>query len=341
MKLKNVAAPADGVAMFSATTQPLPLSEACLQSLCASLNAPIVHMDELPSGPARAAVVVYAEQYGDLGMAVAVRSLEGGQVVLMRAQEPLPPDADPAQALETVMSYAEGLGFVFDEDMLAGNATHETRLAALDHWLRLNGSDEIFETPDVTSPPAPAGAAISPDPERMPEMEDLLSAASDGGGEPVELELDDLSLSDIGPDDLETGSDELLLDEIAPLEIGDEGDLHDELEGDLAEDLQVVASGDARPGPQGARAGAEHATAEITEPVALGEAPMSQGESAAAGQAFAASPLSKFRRPADDAGDEGDEAGAGGSALGRVKIVRMKKAKDGRAPSRARILASY
>ena len=164
----------------------------------------------------------------------------------------------------------------------------------------------------------------------MPEMEDLLSAAADeADGEPVELELEEISLSDIEPGELEGESDELLLDEIAPLEVDEDGDHDLELDSqtDLDDDFDVAIAGSAG--------------AAFTEPTEQGEAPTQQ-----AGEAFAGAPLSKFRRPEGDAegateADAEADADAGGSALGRVKIVRMKQSKDGRAPARARVLASY
>ena len=190
--------PSDAVAMFIASPQPLPLSEACLQCLCASLNAPVVHVEGLPVGPARAALVVYAEQYGDLGVAVGIRSLEGGEVVLMRYRESLPMEEGPARALELATSYAEGLGFVFDQDMISPGAPLDAKANAMSHWQHLAASDEAFEAPDVASPPAPSGAMSLVDPEEMPEMEDLLSASAGANPEsPVEMDLDELSLGDV------------------------------------------------------------------------------------------------------------------------------------------------
>lgn len=355
MRLKNAADPADGVAMFAPSKQPPALSEACLQSLCASLNAPVVHLDALPAGPARCAVVVYAEQYGDLGLAVAVRSLEGGEVVVMRAREPLPPETPPRDALEKAISFAESLGFLFDDDMLGAESSRQTRLAALDHWLKLIGPDEVFAARDVASPPPPAGGANSPELDRMPEMEDLLSAAAvPGDDEPIELE--ELSIGDLEVGDLEAHGDELLLDDIAPL---DEGEI-DELDAGftLAEPagsrrgkpLQAApaADGPRKRAPRGrTRTRATAPPAAGTEPVGPGEARISSRGPAEGRAAFAAKPLSKFRRPDDGPADgaeadaaDGDEPG-GGSALGRVKIVRMKKARDGSASARGRVLASY
>ena len=323
--------------MFSASSRPLPLSEACLLSLCASLNAPVVRLDGLPTGPARAALVVYAEQYADVGVAVAVRSLEGGEVVLMRHREALPPETGPEAALEIAVDYAESLGFVFDEDMIGAAGSLSAKTAALEHWQRLVGSDEVFATPDVASPPSPEGAGVSVDPEQMPEMEDLLLAAADGPAaepaEPVDLELDELSLGHVGPDDLETGGDGelVLLEELAPLEIAD--GVIDTGANDFAGDDDVDAPA------------AQRGKAEETEPIVEVETRTPAPASPRARSAFSPSKLSKFRRPEDDLeGEEAqaaDESPRGGSALGRIQIVRKRKNEDGRAAARSRIHASY
>jgi hypothetical protein len=330
MSLKNMADGADAVAMFSASTRPLPLSEACLLSLCASLNAPVVRLDGLPTGPARAALVVYAEQYADVGVAVAVRSLEGGEVVVMRHREALPPETGPEAALEIAVGFAEGLGFVFDEDMIGGpSGSLSAKTAALEHWQRLVGSDEVFAAPDVASPPPPSGVEVSVDPEQMPEMEDLLLAAADGeSAEPVELELDELSLGHVGPDDLETGGDGefVLLEELAPLEVA-EGVI-DTGSSELAPDEVVAATAPKR------------GKAEETEPIVEVETRTPAPAAPQARSANSPAKLSKFRRPEDDL-EHAEESPRGGSALGRIQIVRKRKNEDGRAAARSRIHASY
>lgn len=336
MSLKNTADRADGQAMFSVSTRPLPLSEACLLSLCASLNAPVVRLDGLPTGTARAALVVYAEQYADVGVALAVRSLEGGEVVLLRHREPLPPETGPEAALELAVSFAEGLGFVFDRDMIGPSGSLTAKTAALEHWQRLVASDEVFETPDVVSPPSPAGSKISVDPDEMPEMEDLLLAAHDGeGAEPVELELDELSLGHVGPDDLETGGDGdlVLLDELAPLEIAD---------GVIDRGSSELDRGRSDGAPVEA---AKRGKAEATEPIVEPEDRTPADGSPRSRAALSPSKLSKFRRPEDeleaDAAQEAEQAPRGGSALGRIRIVRKKQSEDGRAAARSRVHASY
>ena len=76
---------ADAGIMFRRSSEPLPLSEASLLALRPALNAPVLNVKFLPVGPARAAIVVFAEEYGGIGLAFGVRSNEAGQVVVFRA----------------------------------------------------------------------------------------------------------------------------------------------------------------------------------------------------------------------------------------------------------------
>ena len=72
--------------MFRRSSEPLALSEASLLALRPALNAPVLNTDFLPVGPARAAIVVFAEEYGGIGLAIGVRSNEGGQIAVFRNQ---------------------------------------------------------------------------------------------------------------------------------------------------------------------------------------------------------------------------------------------------------------
>jgi len=133
LTLKRRVVRADRPTMFSLSKDPLPLSEACLHGMCVSLNAPVVYGDDLPPGPARAAIVTYAEDYGDFGMAVGMRALEDGTVAVYRYREPIVDPADIATALEAALIFAEGLGFLFDEDMIDAGS-RSGRREALEHW---------------------------------------------------------------------------------------------------------------------------------------------------------------------------------------------------------------
>lgn len=146
--------------MFVPSQEPIALSEACLLGLRPSLNAPVVRNDELSSSPARAAIVTFAEEYGDLGMAVAIRALESGQVVVYRCRESLADDADVSHTMDAALSFAEGLGFLFDDDIIE-RESGAGRSEALEHWNRLTGDGEVFTASGVAPPPAPPLAAIT------------------------------------------------------------------------------------------------------------------------------------------------------------------------------------
>jgi hypothetical protein len=119
--------------MFLPHSEPLLLSEAGLYGFCASLNSPVLNIDELPVGPARAAIVLYAGDYGALRLVVGVRSLESGTVAIFAHSRDLNDFNSPATAMDAALGFAEGMGFLFDEDLVE----REGRASALRHWLEL------------------------------------------------------------------------------------------------------------------------------------------------------------------------------------------------------------
>ena len=87
-----------------------------IRSLHLSLNAPVISIDELPVGPARAGVALCELPEGGLHLEIAIRSLRTGEVVAVATDvTPVGPGEDTA-AIEAALSYAEGMGFLFDED---------------------------------------------------------------------------------------------------------------------------------------------------------------------------------------------------------------------------------
>ena len=138
---------ADAADMFRRLSEPLPLSEASLLSLRPALNAPVLNVAFLPVGPARAAIVVFAEEWGGIGLALGIRSNEGGQVAVFRNQESIEPDVSVTTALEPILSEAERMGFLFDEDMVAAATDDQGRTRALALWGRLMGELELGPVP--------------------------------------------------------------------------------------------------------------------------------------------------------------------------------------------------
>ncbi len=103
-----------------------------IRSLHLSLNAPVISIDELPVGPARAGVALRALSGGGFHLQIAIRSLRTGEVVAVASD--LDPEGLPEEvaAVEAALSYAEGMGFLFDEDEVAsGDADAADKAAAL------------------------------------------------------------------------------------------------------------------------------------------------------------------------------------------------------------------
>jgi len=181
--------------MFRRLSEPLPLSEASLLALRPALNAPVLNVGFLPVGPARAALVVFAEEYGAIGIAFGIRSVEGRQVAVLRNQEPIEETAALSEALEPALAEAERMGFLFDEDMLA-ESTAVARAAAASLWADLMGEPEAESQPRAAVP-----------------EDGLLHDADDSA------ELDDLA--------------ELMLEEVASVDLADVDQEIDEIALDL------------------------------------------------------------------------------------------------------------
>jgi hypothetical protein len=171
--------------MFRRLSEPLPLSEASLLMLRPALNAPVLNAGFLPVGPARAAIVVFAEEWGGFGIALGIRSNESGGVAVFRNQESIESERSVATALEPLLAEAERLGFVFDEDMLARERDGQARAQALGLWGRLMGELEMPPTTRFVAPEPAVGGSGQALPPRTPLMDPEQEAAA---GEELILE---------------------------------------------------------------------------------------------------------------------------------------------------------
>ncbi len=89
-----------------------------LLSLRLSMNTPVVATDELPAGPAQAAIAIHAEA-GRTCFTVAVRSLRQGVSVLYELEgEDVTQRDGLTVALDASLSFGESMGFLFDDDMI-------------------------------------------------------------------------------------------------------------------------------------------------------------------------------------------------------------------------------
>lgn len=182
--------------MFRRLSEPLPLSAASLLLFRPALNAPVLNVGWLPVGPARGALVVFAEEYGGIGIALGLRATESGQVAVLRNQESIDFDVPIADALEPLLAAAERMGFLFDEDLLESRPGDPGRAQAMALWAELMGElEQLLPRLGDLAPPEPAG-----------REDDAASGALSPSRAVEEAQYPELILDDVAPlelDDLE------------------------------------------------------------------------------------------------------------------------------------------
>jgi hypothetical protein len=159
--------------MFVPSDSPPPLTPARLRGLRFSLNAPVVTTEVIPAGPARGALLVHRDAKGRLGVALCVRSLRTGGVVLYRTDERFDGRGELSVGIDAALSFGESLGFLFDDDELEKGLARE---AALVRWQEFLG--------DL--------AVAPPDEEELP-LDRVDEVRATRVEEPRELVLEDLA----------------------------------------------------------------------------------------------------------------------------------------------------
>lgn len=144
-----------------------------LLSLRLSMNTPVVATDELPAGPARAAIAIHSEA-GRTCFTVAVRSLRQGVSVLYELEgEDVTQRDGQAVALDASLSFGESMGFLFDDELIVNRepATLRQAVARLREIVSAPGLDddeseilleEAVEQVAVEPPPAAIRTPESP-----------------------------------------------------------------------------------------------------------------------------------------------------------------------------------
>ena len=151
---------------FLRRLRPLEISGARVRSLRASLNAPVLSTADLPVGTARSLIVVHREARGGWDATVAVRSERGGEIAYWSFDGELSTDTDLDVASDAALTFAESLGFVFDDVVIGpGDEAEKTWRA----WLggrppALAAGDEIpeLELTDLAHEEAAAPAVAPP-----------------------------------------------------------------------------------------------------------------------------------------------------------------------------------
>jgi hypothetical protein len=136
-----------------------------LRVLHFSLNTAVVAIDELPVGPARAGVALCEDPEGAIRLEIAVRSLRTGQVVSYAPDEDLDGERDVFVAVDAALSFAEGMGFLFDEDEIAAHGEDGLAEAAA-RWREL-----LAEVSERDAEPAPGELPKPPALETAPVLE--------------------------------------------------------------------------------------------------------------------------------------------------------------------------
>jgi hypothetical protein len=132
--------------------QPPPEREAkALRALHLSLNTPVVAIEDLPVGPARAAIAVQDAPEGRASLLLVLRSERTGQLACFAPDEMLESDVGAQIALDGALSFAESMGFLFDDDAIPELGAGGPREAA-DSWNDLLG----IEPQDLEVDPEPA-----------------------------------------------------------------------------------------------------------------------------------------------------------------------------------------
>jgi hypothetical protein len=158
--------------MFLRRHEPILLVEDGIEGLCESLNRPVVDLEDFPTGPARAVIALYRDGSGERRLAVTVRSEDSGAVILFAFRGEL--NSETVQALDHGLQFAEGMGFLFDEDVLAENLSGARR-NALETWCELTGDELPIERPASARQPAEVADEVL----LLDEMSDGLEADLD------------------------------------------------------------------------------------------------------------------------------------------------------------------
>ena len=188
--LKLRAGGADECGVFFPRTTPLQVAPAQVRGLRLSLNTPVVSAEDLPIGPARAAILIHAEAGRGETVTIGVRSLRAARVALFSIDADVAGDASFDVTLDAALSFAESMGFLFDEEEVGdGGAEAKTRCLGL--WRDLIGDDVSVGKP-----------AAEPEADEL-LLDDMVDDATEAAVPPFGVDSDDASfdaeIGDFGP----------------------------------------------------------------------------------------------------------------------------------------------
>jgi hypothetical protein len=129
--------------MFFPASAPPDRDAQGLRALCRSLNTPVIAIDVLPSGPASAAIALHAGPDHAPRVTIALRSTRTGQLAFFSADEERAPFGSSGVEMDAALSFAESMGFLFDDDEALGDAGSEH---AAQIWLAFVSADRPAES---------------------------------------------------------------------------------------------------------------------------------------------------------------------------------------------------
>src|SRR5262245_27586081 len=159
---------------FEPRKRPLELTPQRVLALRPALNTPVVAGSELPVGPACAAILVHMEPGRGVQISVGVRSLGCGSVTVFGFDRPIGASVVNV-ALDAALSFAESMGFLFDDDMVDDDVGSQEK--AVLRWQEMIGDPfsgeaaqdedeseplELFDSDggELTDPPEPAEPVV-------------------------------------------------------------------------------------------------------------------------------------------------------------------------------------
>ena len=127
--------------MFFPRQTPLGLTAKRVLGLRRSLNSPVVGIEGFVPGPAQAAILIHEEEDGGPNLAVAVRCTETGQVAIYSFEGDLHEASGLGLGIDAAHSFAESMGFLFDDDELGPDSDEAARARTLERWLEVAGTE--------------------------------------------------------------------------------------------------------------------------------------------------------------------------------------------------------
>lgn len=152
--------------MFMPCSDQAAVPESAILACCPALNSPVVNVEALDVGSARAAILLSADEYGELTLRVRVQMVSSRAGVTYRYQGNAADFGNANAALEAALSFSEGMGFLFDEDVMR-DGTASSRRRAFKLW---NSMLDAENKPEVEVAEPMSEISLPSTEEAVPEL---------------------------------------------------------------------------------------------------------------------------------------------------------------------------